>query len=239
MLGTGLSGVPLAPGIPPMPLDPPPTPAQIAQMNAQEALAELDKFNADQSIWNGQCSVAVVGPLPPGPYSACMDRLAELNARRAAIVARLNQLGIRVEDLPPGATAPPSSVPGQSAPNTTAPSPSQPGTQQPNAPGGPNLDQQATQIGREASVLAPGTRSDAIADKVTGLHLNQEQAAEAADIAAKTAFGETAGIANLPDGAKVVLPVRIDQGIALMVHPDGSVTVFRGDLHQFLPFLGG
>jgi hypothetical protein len=25
---------------------------------------------------------------------------------------------------------------------------------------------------------------------------------------------------------------------AAVVHPDGSVTVFRGDLFQFLPFLG-
>jgi hypothetical protein len=52
---------------------------------------------------------------------------------------------------------------------------------------------------------------------VTGLHLDQEQAAEAANIAAKAAFGETAGIANLTDGTKVVLPVRMDQGIALIV----------------------
>ncbi|MGV7263781.1 WXG100 family type VII secretion target, partial [Mycobacterium kansasii] len=93
-------------------------------------------------------------------------------------------------------------------------------------------------IGEEVSTLPKGTRSDGIAQRVTSLHLNQDQAAVAADIAAKTAFGETAGIANLPNGTKVVLPVRIDQGIALIVQPDGSVAVFRGDLHQFLPYLG-
>jgi hypothetical protein len=39
-----------------------------------------------------------------------------------------------------------------------------------------------------------------LADKVTGLQLDQEQAAEATDIAAKSAFGDTGGIASIPDG---------------------------------------
>jgi hypothetical protein len=77
-----------------------------------------------------------------------------------------------------------------------------------------------------------------LATKVTGLHLGQEQAAEATDIAAKVAFGETGGIASLPDGTMVVLPKYIPSGVAMVVHPDGLVTVFRGDLFQFLPYVG-
>lgn len=73
---------------------------------------------------------------------------------------------------------------------------------------------------------------------MTGLHLDQEQAVQATDIAAKAAFGETGGIANLPDGTRVVLPKLLPQRVAMMVHPDGSVTVFKGDLSQFLPYLG-
>lgn len=74
---------------------------------------------------------------------------------------------------------------------------------------------------------------------MTGLHLDQEQAAEATDIAAKAAaFGETGGIVNVPDGTKLVLPADITRGIAMTVHPDGSVTVFRGDLTQFLRYIG-
>lgn len=61
---------------------------------------------------------------------------------------------------------------------------------------------------------------------------------QATDIAAKAAFGETGGIANLPDGTRVVLPKLLPQRVAMMVHPDGSVTVFKGDLSQFLPYLG-
>ena len=76
-----------------------------------------------------------------------------------------------------------------------------------------------------------------LADKVNGLHLGQADAAEAAEIASQTAFGETSGIANLPNGMKVVLPVRIDQGVAFMIDPNGVVSVFKGDLYQFLPYL--
>lgn len=85
-----------------MPLDPA-TPAQIAQIDKDEALAELAKFNADQAMWNSQCGGA--RPLPV--YNACQESLAGLNARKAAIVARLEQFGIQVKDLPPGVAAPP------------------------------------------------------------------------------------------------------------------------------------
>jgi hypothetical protein len=136
-------------------------------------------------------------------------------------------------------------TPGKEAVRTDIPSWTQPAPEQPHMPGGqqpgatsPSLADQAAEIGREVAALPKGTRLDTLADKVTGLHLDQEQAVEATDIAAKAAFGETGGIANLPDGTRVVLPKLLPQRVAMMVHPDGSVTVFKGDLSQFLPYLG-
>jgi hypothetical protein len=196
--------------------DPPsPLPIDPKDMTAAEAQTAWAEVNAEIKAWNARCGLENVGPLPPAQYSACMASRGPLVERQAAIRARLGQLGIPV-DGEPGSGAQPRADPSSS----------------------PNIADEATEIGREASLLPKGTRADGIADKVTGLHLDQEHAAEAADIAAKTAFGETAGIANLPDGTKIVLPARIDQGIALVVQPDGSVTVFRGDLSQFLPYLG-
>jgi hypothetical protein len=194
---------------------PSPLPVDPKDMTAQEAQAAWAEVNAEIKAWNARCGLENVGPLPPAQYSACMASRGPLVERQAAIRARLGQLGIPVDGEP-----------GSGAQSRADPSSS------------PNIADEATEIGREASLLPKGTRADGIADKVTGLHLDQEHAAEAADIAAKTAFGETAGIANLPDGTKIVLPARIDQGIALVVQPDGSVTVFRGDLSQFLPYLG-
>jgi hypothetical protein len=108
----------------------------------------------------------------------------------------------------------------------------------PGGPPHPSLTDQASRIGKEISALPPGTRADTLAGSLTNLHLDQAQAAEATDIASKAAFGETGGIVNVPDGTKVVLPADIWRGTAMMVHPDGSVSVFRGDLKQFLPYIG-
>ena len=95
------------------------------------------------------------------------------------------------------------------------------------------------QIAKEVEAVPQGSgQLQSLADKVSGLHLDQQQAAEVTDIAAKAAFGDTGGIANLPDGTKVVLPANILQRAAMIVHSDGSVTVFKGDLTQFLPYLG-
>ncbi|MFA4082783.1 hypothetical protein [Mycobacteroides salmoniphilum] len=77
-----------------------------------------------------------------------------------------------------------------------------------------------------------------LAEKLTALQLNQAQAAEATNIASKEAFGGTAGIASLPDGTKMVLPRLLPQKVAMQVLPDGSVTVLKGDLFQFLQYLG-
>ncbi|WP_231993984.1 hypothetical protein [Mycobacterium sp. 852002-50816_SCH5313054-b] len=127
-------------------------------------------------------------------------------------------------------------------PSWTQPAPEQPhtpGAQQPPAPTSPSIADQAAEIGREVAAVPKGSgQLQALADKVTSLHLDQEHAAEATEIAAQSAFGETGGIANLPDGTKVVLPARLDQGVAMMVRSDGSVSVFKGDLTQFLPHLG-
>jgi pyruvate/2-oxoglutarate dehydrogenase complex dihydrolipoamide acyltransferase (E2) component len=126
-------------------------------------------------------------------------------------------------------------------PSWTQPAPQQPTPSthpQPSAPSSPSIAEQAREIGKELSNLPKGTRLDTLADRITDLHLNPEQAAEATDIAAKTAFGESGGIVNVPDGTKVVLPADLTYGRAMVVHPGGSVTVFVGDLHQFLPYIG-
>lgn len=109
------------------------------------------------------------------------------------------------------------------------------------APGGiDDVASVGTDIGYEVRAIADGgaSQTQTLAEKVTGLNLSQVDAAEATNIASKVAFGDTAGIATLPDGTKMVLPAALPQRIAMQVHPDGSVSVFRGDLTQFLPYLG-
>ncbi|MEZ0350840.1 hypothetical protein [Mycobacterium sp. pR1184] len=59
--------------------------------------------------------------------------------------------------------------------------------------------------------------------------------ADAADVAAAAAWGKTAGIVDGPNGSKLVLPVIPSVREAIMVAPDGTLSVFRGDLFQFLP----
>ncbi|SPM37730.1 Mycobacterium rhizamassiliense ORFan [Mycobacterium rhizamassiliense] len=73
-----------------------------------------------------------------------------------------------------------------------------------------------------------GSRLGTLVDRLNQLHIGgQQQAAEAADAAAKAAGGQTAWIVNGP-----VIP---SVGEAIMVAPDGTISVFRGDLFQFLP----
>lgn len=79
-------------------------------------------------------------------------------------------------------------------------------------PSSPSIADRATEISREVSTLPRGTRLDTLADRITGLHVSQEEAVEATDIAAKAAFGETGGIVNVPDGTKVVLPADLAYG---------------------------
>jgi hypothetical protein len=102
-----------------------------------------------------------------------------------------------------------------------------------------DLTSTATKIGKEVDSIPKGSgQLQALATKVTDLHLSQTDAVQVTDAASKAAFGETGGTARLPDGTKVVLPKLLSQQTAMLVHPDGSVAVFRGDLNQFLPYIG-
>jgi pyruvate/2-oxoglutarate dehydrogenase complex dihydrolipoamide acyltransferase (E2) component len=130
----------------------------------------------------------------------------------------------------------------QSTPSTTAktaqtPSWTQPAPQQPNAPTAPNLNQQATQIGQDVMQNVPkGSRLNTLVDRLSQLHIgNQQQAAEAAQAAGEGAWGQTGGIVNGPNGAKLVLPADLSFRQAILVAPDGTLSVYEGDLLQFLP----
>ncbi len=240
----GLGPVPQAPPFP-IPLDPEPRPPlpDPKDMNQQQLndawkdlAAERDAYNADR------CGRVFQLPAENAEYNSCLSRWRATTGREAALRQRYRDLGIPEppSDRAPGPNPQPGThqpAPGQpGAPGSESPAPTEP---PPAQPASPSVAEQATQIGEEVKALPKGSgQLPSLADKVTALHLDQQQAAEATDIAAKVAFGETAGIANLPNGIKVVLPARIDQGVALMVNPDGSVTVFRGDLLQFLPYLG-
>ncbi|SKU38569.1 Uncharacterised protein [Mycobacteroides abscessus subsp. massiliense] len=108
---------------------------------------------------------------------------------------------------------------------------------------GTGLTSTATQIGKEVAAIEKDSgisQTATLAEKLTALKLNQADAAEAANKASEVAFGGTAGIVNLPDGIKLVLPRQLDQKVAMQVHPDGSVSVLKGvDLYQFLKYAAG
>lgn len=200
-------------------------------MTRQEAMAAYDAlmqaFNQQKGLYK---------PVMPAPAAA------NYNARNAELWAAWNELqpileanGVTV--LPPGATPPP----GPLTPPSNGPAPSEPSAPsappQSSTPTGTSFQQQAAQIGKEISPMPVGTRADTIAARVTELHLGQEDAAEAANIAAQNAYGGTSGIANLPNGMKVVLPKIITSSKALMIDPNGVVSVFEGNLYPFLEFL--
>lgn len=204
---------------------PPPMPVDPKDMSAEQALAEWAQVNAEIRAWNARCGLENVGPLPPAQYNACIASRGPLLERQTAIRARLNDLGIPIEGEP---------APGPTQPGTTGsePPPNQPGT-----PSSPSITDQATQIGKDVMEHVPkGSRLNSLVDRLNQLHIgNQQQAAEAADAAAKAAWGQTGGIVNGPNGAKLVLPANLKFGEAIMVAPDGTLSVFRGDLYQFLP----
>lgn len=84
--------------------------------------------------------------------------------------------------------------------------------------------------------MPKGARLDTLIDRLNQLHISDQQhAAEAAEAAAKATWGETAGIVDGPNGAKLVLPANPLFGEAIMVAPDGTLSAFRGDLFPFLP----
>lgn len=130
MLGFGPPGLGPAPQAPPLPLPrdpappvPPPVPP-IEEMTKEQALQAWEQLNNDKANYAARCDPRIVGPLPPGPYSACMREFGELNTREAALRARLGQFGISVADP---------SAPPPTQPNTPGAQPQQgaPGTQEP------------------------------------------------------------------------------------------------------------
>ena len=212
---------PPSPGEPPLR---PPSPPSWAQpqlsptaQQAQQQLSKLEQLIQDHNAH----------PPDPGDWNAVNAYNAEANYYNSWAVQLHGQLDeSKVEYTP--------ATPAQTA---QIPSWTQPAPQQPNAPTGPNLNQQATQIGKDVGQNVPkGSRLNTLIDRLNQLHIgNQQQAAEAADAAARAAWGETAGIVNGPNGSKLVLPANPLFGQAIMVAPDGTLSAFRGDLFQFLP----
>jgi hypothetical protein len=81
-----------------------------------------------------------------------------------------------------------------------------------------------------------GSRLNTLVGRLNQLHIgDQQQAAGAADDAATAAWGGTAGIVDGPNGAKLALPADLRFQEAIMVAPDGTLSIFRGDLFPFLP----
>lgn len=86
-------------------------------------------------------------------------------------------------------------------------------------------------IGEAAAQIPKGSgQGQHIASEVTGLGLGQQEAATAAEAAAERAFGETAGVASLPNGNLVVLPTQPQVKAWIEVTPDGEVVFKRGTI---------
>ncbi|MCW1821882.1 hypothetical protein A5731_16040 [Mycolicibacterium conceptionense] len=180
-------------------------------LTKEQALAAWEKLQADIASYNSRCAVHLVGPLPPPQYAACQQELAFLQGQEAALRARLADFGIHPGEGPFGTAA------------------------------GGDLTSIANQIGAEVAAIPSGTgvsQTQTLAERVTALHLNQADAARVTDIASRRAFGETLGVVKLPDGSNIVLPTALWMRKAMRINPDGSVTVFEGDLTQFTPYLG-
>ena len=155
---------------------------------AQQQLAELEKIIQHHNNYPPNTS----DPGAVGAYNAEADTL---NAWAAQLEGRLDSSQV------------------QYTPTTTAnkaqiPSWTQPAPQQPHTPG-PNLNQQAAQIGKDidAENVPKGSRLNTLIDRLSQLHIaNQQQAAEAAQTAAEALWGGTSGIVNGPNGSLLVLP---------------------------------
>ncbi|WP_236735438.1 hypothetical protein [Mycolicibacterium peregrinum] len=177
-------------------------------LTKEQALAAWEKLQADIASYNSRCAPHIVGPLPPPQFAACQAEFAANNAQETALRARLADFGIY-----PG-EGPPASSTGTSG----------------------DLSATATQIGAEIATFPRGARAEALAERMTGLHLNQADAARATDIAAARIWGDTGGTTRMPDGSIIVLPANALQKDVMKVFPDGSVTVLRGvDVTQYLP----
>lgn len=86
-------------------------------------------------------------------------------------------------------------------------------------------------VGEAAAQIPKGSgQGQHIATEVTKLGLGQQEAATAAESAAERAFGETAGVASLPNGNLVVLPTQPQVKAWIEVTPDGEVIFKRGTI---------
>ncbi|SHU30247.1 Uncharacterised protein [Mycobacteroides abscessus subsp. bolletii] len=103
---------------------------------------------------------------------------------------------------------------------------------------GTRVTQFTEDLGKALKPIQRGGRSEVMAEALNAIKLSQQEAAQAANAASKAAFGETAGIATLPDGRLLILPTRADLTDVIAVLPDSTVTVLRGvNIPDFFPYL--
>jgi guanyl-specific ribonuclease Sa/PPE-repeat protein len=148
----GLGPLPQAPPLPP-PQEPPPRPGEpsIAEMTEAQARAAWEALRTETADHNAVCP-----PFVPTQAQAdrCNTWLDELIARRAALEARLGQLGIPIQEPEPGPAAAPQ--PGAEEP---------PGTPAGEPPVPQNVDDTLEQIDAgkwPGSANAPGTRGGGV-----------------------------------------------------------------------------
>ena len=238
--GSGLAGSPLAPPVPlppPEPSSPGSGPVQRPDVSSwarppaapstEAALSQLSdlitKINHhNQNPPNTADGFAVAA------YNSEADFL---NAWAAQLH---NQLDAANTPHTPASTANRVDVSGWTQP---APRTQPPHTPAPPAPTSPSITDQATQIGKDVGENVPkGSRLNTLVDRLSQLHIDsQQQAAQAAQAAGEAAWGATGGIVDGPNGAKLVLPADLRFQQAILVAPDGTLSVFRGNLYPFLP----
>lgn len=103
---------------------------------------------------------------------------------------------------------------------------------------GTRVTQLTDDLGRALEPYKKGSgRADAITDVINAIKLSQREAAQAAEATSKAAFGGSGGIATLPDGTMMILPRLLPQRVAMQVSPEGVISIFKGDLTQFVKYL--
>ncbi|CKN70457.1 Conserved protein of uncharacterised function (part2) [Mycobacterium tuberculosis] len=97
--------------------DPPsPMPGDPKDMTAVQARAAWDAVNADIARYNARCGRTFVLPNEQAAYDACIADKGSLFERKAAIRARLGELGVPVEGEPPPAPDPAGPQPNEGLP---------------------------------------------------------------------------------------------------------------------------
>lgn len=83
-----------------------PGPDDPSFMTREQALAAWELLESDKAAYRSRCTVRpFVLPNEQAAYQTCLDDHVALDARQAAIEARLRELGVEI--LPPGAETPP------------------------------------------------------------------------------------------------------------------------------------